>query len=484
VSALTCARAGLKVLLGPSNIPSMPQESIFTFVGSGSGPIGLFAKKTSRVTITFTRRQNDWAYYRELKMATVVISAYDVVNYPQGGGHFWVYLQYVLGLRLLGHDVYWLEAFRTKGRQDQEAAALATFHARMQQYGLSGKYILYRTSSKEPSSEAPAEYINMTRGEAEAIFGRADLLLNFHYAISSALLSRFQRTALVDIDPGLLQFWITRGQLRVPEHDFYFTIGEGVGRCGGKIPNGGPNWIHIRPAVCLERWPYTFDPYCGAFTTVSTWDSSDWVVDRDETYENTKRVAFLEFAGLPQLTRQPLELALVLRTDRDMQERKNLENCGWRIRQACEVASTPEIYQTYIQRSRGEFSCAKRSYIKLQTSWISDRTLCYLATGKPVVVQHTGPSSFLPNGEGMFRFSTAQQASEAFDAINADYERHCRAARKLAETYFDAKQVVAKILSHALMDDESDRKALESSRLPSWTARHAPSGPKKSTTPQ
>src|SRR5438034_1150855 len=198
-------------------------------------------------------------------MATVVISAYDVVNYPQGGGHFWVYLQYVLGLRLLGHDVYWLEAFRSKGSEEQEAAALATFQARMQQYGLGGKCILYRTRSKEPSSEAPAEYLNMTRDEAEAIFGRADLLLNFHYAISSALLPHFQRTALVDIDPGLLQFWITRGQLRVPDHDLYFTIGAGVGRCGGKIPSGGPRWIHIQPAVCLERWPSAFVPYCQAF---------------------------------------------------------------------------------------------------------------------------------------------------------------------------------------------------------------------------
>src|SRR5437762_7427669 len=208
-------------------------------------------------------------------MATVVISAYDVVNYPQGGGHFWVYLQYILGLRLLGHDVYWLEAFRSKGREEQEAAALATFQARMQQYGLGGKCILYRTRSKEPSSEAPAEYLNMTRGEAEAIFGRADLLLNFHYAISSALLPHFQRTALVDIDPGLLQFWITRGQLRVPDHDLYFTIGAGVGRCGGKIPNDSPRWIHTGPAVCLERWPYIFDPCCEAFTTVSTWDRSE-----------------------------------------------------------------------------------------------------------------------------------------------------------------------------------------------------------------
>src|SRR5437773_11639993 len=173
-------------------------------------------------------------------MATVVISAYDVVNYPQGGGHFWVYLQYVLGLRLLGHDVYWLEAFRSKGSEEQEAAALATFQARMQQYGLGGKCILYRTRSKEPSSEAPAEYLNMTRDEAEAIFGRADLLLNFHYAISSALLPHFQRTALVDIDPGLLQFWITRAQLRVPAHDLTLPFATDVDQAGRKLPDVGP----------------------------------------------------------------------------------------------------------------------------------------------------------------------------------------------------------------------------------------------------
>lgn len=134
---------------------------------------------------------------------------------------------------------------------------------------------------------APAEYLNIPRQEAEAIFERADLLLNFHYAISPALLRLFRRTALIDIDPGLLQFWISRGQLCVPPHDVYFTIAEGVGRPCGKIPADGLPWIHIRPAICLEYWPYFFDPACEAFTTVSTWDSSDWVVDHNETYENT-----------------------------------------------------------------------------------------------------------------------------------------------------------------------------------------------------
>src|SRR5437588_5652798 len=301
-------------------------------------------------------------------MATIVISAYDVVNCPLAGGHFWVYLQYVLGLRLLGHDVYWLEAFRSKGRTEEEAALLAAFRARIEQYGLADKCILYLAYGKEPSREAPTDYLNMTRAEAEAIFARADLLLNFHYAISPGLLAHFRRTALVDIDPGLLQFWISREQLSVPPHDSYFTISEKVGQPDGKIPDCGLGWIHIRPAVCVERWPYSFDPRCEPFTTVSIWDSSDWIVDRDEQYENTKRVAFLQFAELPRLTRQRLELALFLRTQRDLDEWKDLEDRGWHIRHSREVAATPGMYQSYIQRSRGEFRCAKPSYLKFETA--------------------------------------------------------------------------------------------------------------------
>jgi hypothetical protein len=383
-------------------------------------------------------------------MPTVVIAAYNVAGFPEGGGHFWVYLQYVLGLRELGCDVYWLEAFRTKGRAEQEAAALATFHARMKQYGLSGNSIIYVTKSKKPSAHAPSEYLGMTRKEAESIFDRADLLLNFHYAIGPALLARFQRTGLIDIDPGLLQFWISRGQLSVPRHDLYFTVSENVGKPGGRIPDCGLDWIPIRPPVCLKYWPRHFDPRCKAFTTVSIWDSSDWIVDHDQKYENTKRVAFLEYADLPQLTRQPLELALFLKRERDLKEWKDMEKRGWKIRHSRDVAATPEIYRTYVQQSRGEFSCAKRSCMEFQNAWVSDRTVCYLASGKPVVVQDTGPSAFLPNGEGMFRFSTPEQAARAFDAINGDYERHCRAARKLAETHFDAKHILAKILNCAL----------------------------------
>src|SRR5437867_3933289 len=391
-------------------------------------------------------------------MPTVVLSAFNVANFPDGGGHFWVYLQYVLGLRQLGCDVYWLEGFRTNGRTEREAAALATFRARTEAYGLGGKLALYLTNGKKDvSPELPTEYLVMSRDEVEAVYERADLLLNFHYAISPGLLARFRRTALVDIDPGLLQFWISRGQLSVPSHDLYLTTGETVGTPAARFPDCGLEWIYIRPPVCLERWPRVFDPTAEVFNTVSNWSAKNWIVDGAEVYENTKRAAFLEFADLPGRTDQPLELALCLRTEADAEDQRDLERRGWRVRHARDVVSTPEQYHRYIEGSRGEFSCAKRSCMRFQNAWVSDRTLCYLASGKPVVVQDTGPSSFLPNGEGMFRFSTLQQAADAFEAINADYEHHCHAARKLAEDYFDARKVAQKILHHALNEARAER---------------------------
>src|SRR5919108_1647936 len=204
-------------------------------------------------------------------MPTVVVAPFHAAAFPEGGGHLWVYLQYVLGLQQLGCDVYWLEAFASKGHVCQEAAALATFRARLQRFGLDGRVIIYVTPGKTPLPNVPTEYVDMSRDEVEAVFERADLLLNFHYAITPALLARFRRTALVDIDPGLLQFWISRGQLTVPPHDLYITTGETVGTPAARFPDCGVEWIRIRPPVCLDRWPYTYDATAAAFTTVSNW---------------------------------------------------------------------------------------------------------------------------------------------------------------------------------------------------------------------
>lgn len=384
------------------------------------------------------------------KMRTIVISPFSVINFPEGGGHFWVYMQYVQCLRRIGCDVYWLEAYRSEGNAEADRIRLAAFFERMEAFGLRQKLILYPMRNPNQPSGMPKEYAGMQRSDAEAIFERADLLMNFHYAIAPELLARFGRTALMDIDPGLLQFWISRGQLSVPRHDLHFTTGETVGSASSRIPDCGLKWIYFRPAISLEDWPVTFDADVEAFTTISNWDSDDWIVDANETYENTKRAAFLEFLDLPRVTDQPLELALFLRTEKDFEDRRELERRGWRVRHSRDAAGSPENYQSYIRQSRGEFSCAKRSYLKFQNAWVSDRTLCYLASGKPVVVQNTGPSSILPSGEGMFRFSTVKEAAKAFAAINRDYSRHSRAARQLAEVFFDGLRSVRGILNEAI----------------------------------
>ena len=146
---------------------------------------------------------------------------------------------------------------------------------------------------------------------------------------------------------------------------------------------------------------------------------------------------------------QTLELSLMLGPG-DTEDQRLLDRYGWRVRHSLSVTDTPEDYRSYIQGSRGEFSCVKPSCLRFLNAWISDRSICYLATGKPVVMQDTDPSDYVPFGRGLLRFTTLDEAAKALAAVDADYQEHCRAARELAETYFDAKRVAQRILDVAL----------------------------------
>src|SRR2546425_1637708 len=300
-------------------------------------------------------------------MTTAVISVYKVASFPDGGGHFWVYLQYALGLRRLGCDVYWLEQLRPARDPERQTYLISTFQERMKQFGFEGRTLLY-TLDGEP------RLVGGTWSEAEAVLQRADVVLNFHYAIDPRILACARRTALVDIDPGLLQFWMSSGQLKVPAHDCYLTTGETVGTPAARFSDCGLPWHRIRPPVCVELWPFTYDPRAEAFTTVSSWSTTDWlkVTENGKTVlrENTKRVAFLDFVDLPRHTSQPLELALYLldrdpggpvrvkQAQQDAADRASLERHGWRGRDSREGTGSPTTYRSYIQQSRGEFSAA------------------------------------------------------------------------------------------------------------------------------
>jgi hypothetical protein len=372
-------------------------------------------------------------------MTTCVCLSANTLTYPEGGGHLWIYLNWALGLKALGCRVQWLEAVAPDVPAEQARALTASLRDRLGPFGLAEGVAL----CSEGGGPLPAGL-----AELGPDFG-ADLLLNFQYGLGPRVVGRFRRSALVDIDPGLLQTWMAEGSLHVARHDVHFTIGETVGRPGARFPDGGREWHHTPPCVALDWWPPMPAAEGAAFTTVSHWSTEETVEEAGEWYQNDKRAGFLPYLDLPRRTSVPLELALCLASDEE-EDRSLLREHGWHVRDASTVTATSGDYQRYVQASRGELSCAKPSYVRLPSAWVSDRTICYLASGKPVVVQHTGESRLLPDAAGMFRFRDVDEAARHLEAVTADYERQRRLAQALAEEHFDARKVVRRVLERAL----------------------------------
>lgn len=372
---------------------------------------------------------------------TVCVSA-KTLYHPDLGGHFWAYLNWVLGLLASGCRVIWLESVMPTDPPEEVRAKVILLKNRLARYDLADSLALCSWTDAPLSFTLPEDCLSQ---EAAA---EADLLLNLSYSLPSDLVRCFRRSAMLDIDPGLTQIWISRGNIWVPMHDVYFTIGETVGHPGALFTDCGLEWRYTPPCVALDWWPPCPAVGDAPFTTVSNWVMKDWVEDATASYPNDKRTGYLPFLELPSRTSQPLELALALGGCDD--ERLGLLQRGWRVKEAREITATPWDYQYYIQGSRGEFSCAKPSYSRLQTAWISDRTLCYLASGKPAVVQHTGSSRFLPEKAGLFRFRNLEEAVCSLEQVATEYERQCELARALAEEYFDARKVVRRVLEQAM----------------------------------
>ena len=374
---------------------------------------------------------------------TIWLSA-RTLTYPKAGGHFWVYLNWALGLRALGCRVIWLEAVSPKAPAHKVQAGVHALKNRLQPYGFAGSVALCSYTRQALSLTAVRGCLDLE------LIAEADLLLNLAY-VPLEVVERFRKSAMVDIDPGLTQIWMSEGQIKVAPHDPYFTIGETVGQPRSRIPDCGLKWQYTPPCVALDRWPPHRADSTAPYTTVTNWWDR-WLEYQGQSYSNYKRDGFVSFLDLPRRTNQPLELAVCVGNgDYAENEREMLREKGWRVSDPYTVASTPWDYQRYIQNSRGEFSCAKPSCVQLQNAWISDRTLCYLASGKPAIVQHTGQSRLLPDAAGLFRFRDVEEAARYLEMAEADYERQCSLARLLAEEYFDAQKVARSLLGRALV---------------------------------
>ena len=373
---------------------------------------------------------------------TVCIAPVRTLEYPEGGGHLWEYLNWALGLRSIGCRVTWLEAVAPNSPVAEVQAKVSSLKLRLERYDLANCLVLY---SSDETTPLDADAMGCLDVDAAA---RADLLLEFRYDTPRHVVKRFKRSALLDIDPGLSQAWISKGRLNLTPHDVYFTTGETVGQPGTQIPDLGINWIYTSPCVALDWWPVHEATADAPFTTVAHWYAGGWLEDDAHAHLDDKRSGFLPFVEMPYLTNRSLELALDLKPA-DEQWRM-LEAKGWRVVDAHEVAATPWDYQRYIRDSLGEFSCAKPACLKLQNAWLSNRTLCYLASGKPVVVQHTGPSRFLPDCGGLFRFRDPEEAIRCIERVVTDYNHQSRLARALAAEYFNAKNILEALLERAL----------------------------------
>jgi hypothetical protein len=250
-----------------------------------------------------------------------------------------------------------------------------------------------------------------------------------------------------DDDPGYTQFWQAAGVAgpRLEGHDEYFTVGANIGTPGCAIPTGGLPWRRTPPPVVLQEWPVAGGGGRGRFTTVASWRGPYGPVAYGGRTYGLKVHEFRKFIGLPGRVRGTFEIALDIhpaeRNDLDL-----LRRHGWRLEDPKKAAPDPWAYRSYVQASAAEFSAAQGVYVQTGSGWFSDRTACYLASGKPALVQDTGFSRNYPVGEGLVAFHTLEEAVAGAERITADYENHSRAARALAERHFDSDKVLGRLV--------------------------------------
>jgi hypothetical protein len=266
------------------------------------------------------------------------------------------------------------------------------------------------------------------------------------YLGDEELLGAAPLTVFLDIDPGFGQMWRELGLHDLfTSHDRYVTIGENLGRPDCRIPTNGIDWVTTRQPVVLDQWPVTPAPTAGAFTSVGTWRGPFAPVEFEgETY-GLRVHEFRRFLELPKDTGADFEIALDIH-DADAADRRAIEEGGWRVRDPGELAGTPSDYRRYVQQSRGELLVAKNMYVRSRSGWFSDRSICYLASGRPVIAQDTGLRDLYPVGSGLVVYSSYDEAVEAVARVQGDYETHARAARELAQDVFGSDTVLRSLL--------------------------------------
>jgi hypothetical protein len=364
-------------------------------------------------------------------------------------GVAWQVLHYLEGFRRLGCDVYYVEETWAWTPSSSETAS---YIARlMDRYGLSDRWA-YRAGPED------GHVFGLSKSRMAELFTEADALVS----VSTPTMLRDEHLRIpvriyLETDPVGPQIEIARGDQFTIEmmtaHTHHFTFGENLGAPDCDVPLGHFDYYPTRQPVVLDWWTPAANaprsgtgpvPDSGRYTTIASWQHSGRDIEwSGDSYLWSKRQEFLKVIELPRRIRRPLELALACDDD---EAKELLRTHGWRIVDPTPLSNDMLAYRDYIQGSSGEFTVAKDQYVRPRSGWFSDRSVCYLAAGKPVIMQDTGFGNILPTGRGLFPFQTIDQAIDAFEQISADYDGHSRAAREIAAEFFAAEKVLGRVL--------------------------------------
>lgn len=409
----------------------------------------------------------------------IVIVSGPLANKPGNAGGVWERLSWAGGLRRLGLDVYFVEQIARRSCVDArgavtdfaDSANVGWFRSATESFGFRGHAALVCGDGEE------CEGLNWP--EVVELAASCDLLVNLSGHLTlPRLVERIPNKAYVDVDPGFTQFWHAdaRNSFQLGEHDFYFTIGENIGSRDCTIPTNGIPWQPARQPVVLDDWSVAAASDGSGFTTIASWRGPYGPIELEGRALGLKCHEFRKFIELPQVvketTKKPraqrkvqeteagtlspklhqrqsdqltFELALAIHPA-DNKDLRELREHGWKIVEPCAVAGDAAAFRRYIQQSAAEFSVAQGVYVETNSGWFSDRTVRYLASGKPALVQETGFSRHLPCGEGLVAFRTLDDAVRGTARIMSDYPGHCQAARAIAEQYFDSNKVLGRLL--------------------------------------
>ncbi len=382
-------------------------------------------------------------------MSLIVVSG-ALANKPGNGGAAWTRLSWALGLKRLGCDVYFIEQIAPDACVDASGAICALDQSMNLAWftDVTGRFELGHTSAL--ITEHDGRSIGVRAKDLADLADAADLLVNISGHLTLGTLKpRFRRRVFIDLDPGYTQFWHAQGlaEDRLRDHDAYFTIGENIGTPACDIPTGDIPWRPIRQPVVLDEWPALTQEGPTRFTTVASWRGAYGRVTHNGRPFGLKAHEFRKFLALPTVTGHAFEIALEV-DPADRRDVESLQQQAWTIVDPKSVAGDPCTFRRYIQASGAECSVAQGIYVDTRSGWFSDRTIRYLASGKPALVQDTGFGRNYPTGRGLVPFSTLDDASRGADRIVRDYAAHSRAARAIAEEFFDSNKVLAGLLEH------------------------------------